>query len=45
MPEHGSLKDEISHKEVSCISDGCHGPAHPFSKDIKPEEATIGEKL
>ena len=30
--EHASLGDRVREGQVSCASEGCHGPAHPFSK-------------
>lgn len=33
VPEHASLIDRVRAGSVSCASSGCHGPAHPFSKD------------
>jgi cytochrome c-type protein NapC len=33
VPEHASLRGDVRSGEVSCASAGCHGPAHPFSKD------------
>jgi cytochrome c-type protein NapC len=35
VPEHTSLKEELSKNQVSCASAGCHGFAHPFSKEKK----------
>jgi nitrate/TMAO reductase-like tetraheme cytochrome c subunit len=32
VPEHASLIDRVRRGDVSCASEGCHGPAHPFSK-------------
>jgi nitrate/TMAO reductase-like tetraheme cytochrome c subunit len=32
VKEHASLLDEVRADHVSCASEGCHGPAHPFSK-------------
>jgi nitrate/TMAO reductase-like tetraheme cytochrome c subunit len=32
VKEHASLVDRVRSGEVSCASEGCHGPAHPFSK-------------
>jgi nitrate/TMAO reductase-like tetraheme cytochrome c subunit len=32
VPEHASLLDRLRDGSVSCASEGCHGPAHPFSK-------------
>lgn len=36
--DHASTLDRIRNGEVSCASEGCHGPAHPFSK-VKPPAA------
>jgi len=33
VKEHASLLDRVRLGTVSCASSGCHGPAHPFSKD------------
>jgi len=30
--DHGSLREELDHSDVSCVGSGCHGPVHPFSK-------------
>lgn len=30
--DHASLIEELRAGQVSCVSSGCHGPAHPFSK-------------
>lgn len=35
VPEHTSLLREIRGDSVSCASEGCHGPAHPFTKKRK----------
>jgi cytochrome c-type protein NapC len=35
VDDHRALRAPIRSGEVSCVSAGCHGPAHPFSK---PEE-------
>lgn len=32
VPEHVSLEQELESNRVSCASSGCHGYAHPFSK-------------
>ncbi len=32
VKDHASLVDRVRSGEVSCASEGCHGPAHPFSK-------------
>lgn len=34
VKDHASLLDRIRAGSVSCASEGCHGPAHPFSKDL-----------
>lgn len=33
--EHASTLDRIRGGTLSCASEGCHGPAHPFSKQAK----------
>lgn len=33
VQEHAALLEELRDNKVSCASDGCHGPAHPFSKN------------
>lgn len=35
VPDHGSTLYQLRIGAVSCASEGCHGPAHPFSKAIK----------
>ena len=30
--EHASIIDDVRSGAISCASEGCHGPAHPFSK-------------
>jgi hypothetical protein len=39
--DHKSLLDQVRAGEVSCASNGCHGPAHPFAQvaHIKAEQA------
>lgn len=32
VKEHASLIDRVRAGDVSCASEGCHGPSHPFSK-------------
>ncbi len=32
VKDHASLVDRVRAGMVSCASEGCHGPAHPFSK-------------
>ena len=40
VPDHVSLKAEVESNKVSCASSGCHGFAHPFSK--QPQAAPAG---
>lgn len=35
VADHEGAVDEIRSGDMSCASDGCHGPAHPFSKKAK----------
>ena len=37
--DHQGLVEELRTDAVGCTSDGCHGPAHPFSK-VGKREAT-----
>ncbi len=30
--DHAALLDEMRTGKVGCVGEGCHGPAHPFSK-------------
>jgi nitrate/TMAO reductase-like tetraheme cytochrome c subunit len=39
--DHKSSLEMVRSGAVSCASDGCHGPAHPFTKDVKPRP--VGE--
>jgi nitrate/TMAO reductase-like tetraheme cytochrome c subunit len=39
-PDHRSLQAELASNKVSCASAGCHGYAHPFTKQL-PAEAAI----
>jgi cytochrome c-type protein NapC len=36
VPEHTSTLDRVRTGAVSCASEGCHGPAHPFTKNLDP---------
>lgn len=36
VADHAALADEIATGRISCVSEGCHGPAHPFSKETRP---------
>ncbi|HET9990252.1 MAG TPA: NapC/NirT family cytochrome c [Kofleriaceae bacterium] len=42
IKEHASLIDRVRSGEVSCASEGCHGPAHPFSKQPFPKQPVAG---
>jgi nitrate/TMAO reductase-like tetraheme cytochrome c subunit len=43
VPEHESLRVELDANRVSCASAGCHGYAHPFSKnDAAPRSEAQG---
>lgn len=39
VKDHASLLDRLRTGAVSCASEGCHGPAHPFSKPPAPGAA------
>ena len=36
LPDHSGLMDEIRVGSASCVTEGCHGPAHPFAKTELP---------
>ncbi|HVY25384.1 MAG TPA: NapC/NirT family cytochrome c [Polyangiaceae bacterium] len=36
VPDHRSLEKELFSNKVSCSSAGCHGFAHPFTKNLPP---------
>lgn len=36
IKDHASVVDRVRTGAVGCASDGCHGPAHPFSKPPVP---------
>jgi nitrate/TMAO reductase-like tetraheme cytochrome c subunit len=38
LPDHRGLVDDLRSGQTSCVSAGCHGYAHPFSK---PEQETL----
>jgi nitrate/TMAO reductase-like tetraheme cytochrome c subunit len=42
VKEHASLVDRVRDGSVSCASEGCHGPAHPFSKQPFPKPPVAG---
>ncbi len=35
IKEHASILERVRAGTVSCASEGCHGPAHPFSKRLQ----------
>jgi len=35
VPEHRALEAELASNKVSCASGGCHGFAHPFTKEAR----------
>ncbi|MBP8806980.1 MAG: NapC/NirT family cytochrome c [Kofleriaceae bacterium] len=35
VPDHAALADDLAQGKVGCVGEGCHGPAHPWSKDPK----------
>jgi NapC/NirT cytochrome c family, N-terminal region len=35
--DHASALDEVRAGTIACTSEGCHGPAHPFSKEARRE--------
>lgn len=35
VPDHKGATDDVRAEEVSCASEGCHGPAHPYSKEAR----------
>ncbi|MBL9019180.1 MAG: NapC/NirT family cytochrome c [Myxococcales bacterium] len=35
--DHASTLDRVRGGTLSCASEGCHGPAHPFSKEAKKQ--------
>lgn len=45
--DHVSLRDRLRAGTVSCVSDGCHGPAHPFARvaHIRAEQAAASASL
>lgn len=44
VADHKSIIDRVRSGAVSCASEGCHGPAHPFTKDTKPKPDTSLER-
>lgn len=45
VDEHRSMRDEIASGKVSCASEGCHGPAHPFAHKFKPRAVAPVENV
>lgn len=33
--EHAAMLEDLRSGAISCASEGCHGPAHPFSKEAR----------
>ncbi|HEU0029193.1 MAG TPA: NapC/NirT family cytochrome c [Kofleriaceae bacterium] len=42
VKDHASIEDRVRAGEVSCASEGCHGPAHPFTKPPPNERPAVG---
>lgn len=42
VPDHNGPLERLRAGEVSCVSQGCHGPAHPFSKSGKVHQVAEG---
>jgi nitrate/TMAO reductase-like tetraheme cytochrome c subunit len=38
VDDHAGMLEQVRAGEVSCVSAGCHGPAHPFSKAARDAE-------
>lgn len=43
VDSHEGLLEELRSGETGCTGEGCHGPAHPFSKDEDEEMARAAE--
>jgi cytochrome c-type protein NapC len=41
--DHASMVEELRDGRVGCASEGCHGPAHPFSKPSHAKAEGAGE--
>lgn len=37
VPDHNAPIERLRDGSLSCVSNGCHGPAHPFSKKVKED--------
>lgn len=44
VAEHRSLGDTLASGQVACASAGCHGPSHPFSKNLSDNHEPTGER-
>ncbi len=43
--EHKSADDDLKEGKISCVSSGCHGPAHPFTKSSTvTKTSTVGSE-
>jgi nitrate/TMAO reductase-like tetraheme cytochrome c subunit len=40
--DHASTLERVREGTLSCASEGCHGPAHPFSKEARRRATSIG---
>jgi cytochrome c-type protein NapC len=38
LEDHAGIGSELRAREASCVGSGCHGPAHPFSKQARRAE-------
>jgi cytochrome c-type protein NapC len=45
VPDHQALEAKLATNEVSCVSAGCHGYAHPFTKPDEPAAAAALDHL
>lgn len=45
VPDHKANGAALASDEVSCVSAGCHGYAHPFNKPSPDETAGVGKGL
>jgi nitrate/TMAO reductase-like tetraheme cytochrome c subunit len=45
IPDHRAMQAEIFENRVSCASEGCHGFAHPFTKDANTALGLRGDAI
>jgi cytochrome c-type protein NapC len=43
-PDHKASLQDVREGRISCASEGCHGFAHPWSKDAQPARMKDGER-